>query len=47
MNKLKEEHMPFLDDAMYTPIHYKGIIVKQPFYQGTGNHSISQLEEVN
>lgn len=46
MNKLKEEHLPFLDDSMYTPIHYKGIIVKQPFFEGKGNHSVAQLEHI-
>lgn len=46
MNRIKEEYLPFLDDAMYTPIHYKGIIVKQPFFEGKGNHSVAQLERI-
>lgn len=46
MLKLKEEHLPFMDDSMYTPIHYKGMIVKQPFFEGKGNHSIAQLEAI-
>lgn len=34
----------FLQDDMYLPIYYKGILVKQPFFEGKGNHSIMQLE---
>ncbi len=44
--KLKDEHMPFMSDDMYLPIQYKGIKVKQPFYEGDGNHSVAKLEEL-
>ena len=46
MSKLKEECLVFMDDAMYTPIHYKGIIVKEPIFVGKGNHSVAKLEEI-
>jgi hypothetical protein len=46
MSKLKEEHLVFMSDEMYTPIHYKGMIVKQPFFEGKGNHSVAKLEEI-
>jgi hypothetical protein len=44
MTKLSEEHLVFLSDEMYTPIQYKGMIVKEPFFEGKGNHSVAQLE---
>jgi hypothetical protein len=31
---------------MYTPIHYKELIVQQPFFSGRGNHSVKQLEDM-
>lgn len=46
MSELKEEHLVFMSDEMYTPIHYKGMIVKQPFFEGKGNHSVAKLEEI-
>jgi hypothetical protein len=46
MSELEEEHLVFMSDEMYTPIHYKGMIVKQPFFKGKGNHSVAQLEEI-
>jgi len=36
----------YMSDEMYTPIQYKGIVAKQPFFEGKGNHSVSQLEEI-
>ena len=36
----------YLTDDMYLPIHYKGIIVEQPFYSGNGNHSVNELEKI-
>jgi hypothetical protein len=44
--ELKEEHLIFMSDEMYTPIHYKGMTVKQPFFEGKGNHSVAKLEEI-
>ena len=35
-----------MTDEMYLPIHYKGIIVEQPFYSGDGNHSVKELESI-
>jgi len=46
MTQLKDEHLVYLSDEMYTPIHYKGFIEPQPFYSGNGNHSVSELESI-
>ena len=46
MSKLNEEHLVFMSDEMYTPIHYKGMILKQPLFEGKGYHSVAQLEEI-
>ena len=46
MAELKTEHLVFMDDQMYLPISYKFKPVKQPFYQGPGNHSVKELEEI-
>jgi hypothetical protein len=46
MKELKEEHLVYMSDEMYTPIYYKGIIVKQPFFEGKGNHSVAELENI-
>jgi len=46
MENLKEEHLVYMSDEMYTPIHYKGMMVKQPFFKGKGNHSVAELEEL-
>ena len=36
---MKKEQKVFLDDQMYLPISYRGILVEQPIYKGDGNHS--------
>ena len=36
----------YLSDEMYTPIHYKSMIVKEPHFDGRGNHSVKQLEDI-
>lgn len=46
MSDIKIEHLVYMSDEMYTPIHYKGIMVEQPFFEGKGNHSVKQLEEI-
>jgi hypothetical protein len=46
MAKLQEEHLTYLSDDMYLPIHYKGMKVEQPFYSGDGNHSVVELEAI-
>ena len=46
MSGLKTEHLVYMSDEMYTPIHYKGMIVKQPFFKGKGNHSVAELEAI-
>jgi len=46
MAELKEEHMVYMTDDMYLPIHYKGMKVEQPFYSGNGNHSVFELEKI-
>lgn len=44
METLTKEQEQYLSDDMYLPIHYKGIKVEQPFFEGKGNHSVDQLE---
>jgi hypothetical protein len=44
--KLETEHLVYMSDEMYTPIHYKGFKAEQPFFEGKGNHSVKQLEEI-
>lgn len=46
MSKLQTEHLVYMSDDMYLPIHYKWIKVEQPFYSGDGNHSVAQLEAI-
>lgn len=46
MSELKTEHLVYMSDEMYTPIHYKGIVFEQPFFEGKGNHSVKELEEI-
>lgn len=43
---MKDEHLIYMSDDMYLPIHYKGILVEQPFYSGEGNHSVKELESI-
>jgi hypothetical protein len=46
LSELNGEYLPYLSDDMYIPIHYKGVVVKQPFFEGKGNHSVAQLEAI-
>jgi len=46
MSEFKKEHLVYMSDEMYTPIYYKGMIVKKPFFEGKGNHSVAQLEAI-
>jgi hypothetical protein len=46
MVELKTEHLVYMADEMYTPFHYKGMMVEQPFFEGKGNHSVKQLEDI-
>ena len=46
MSELKDEHLVYLSDEMYTPIHYKGTMISQPYFSGCGNHSVKQLEDI-
>jgi hypothetical protein len=46
MKKFEEKHLVYMSDEMYTPIHYKGFIVNQPFFKGKGEHSVKELEEI-
>lgn len=34
------------DEPNMRLIWYKGMIVKQPFFEGKGNHSVAKLEEI-
>ncbi len=46
MSKITDEQMIYLTDEMYLPIQYKGIIAKEPHFEGEGNHSVAQLEAI-
>ncbi len=46
MTQFTKEHLVYMSDEMYTPIHYKGMIVKEPFFEGKGKHSVKQLEDI-
>ena len=46
MSKLEDHHLVYMSDEMYTPIHYKGMVVKNPYFEGKGNHSVAQLEAI-
>jgi hypothetical protein len=46
MKEFKEEYLVYMSDEMYTPIHYKGMVVKQPYFEGRGNHSVAELETI-
>lgn len=36
----------YLEDQMYLPIQYKGIVIEQPPYLGDGRYSMYQLEKI-
>jgi hypothetical protein len=36
----------YMTDDMYTPIHYKSGLEKEPFYKGKWNHSVAELEAI-
>jgi len=46
MKEFKKEYLVYMSDDIYNPIHYKGMIVKEPHFEGKGNHSIAQLEAI-
>jgi len=46
LEEISSEQLVFMSDEMYTPIHYKGMVVEQPFYSGDGNHSVAELEKI-
>ena len=46
MKEPTKEHLLYMSDYMYTPIHYKGYVVKEPFFNGKGNHSVIELENI-
>lgn len=41
---MTKEQEVYLDDQMYLPIQYRGMLVEQPFYRGDGNHNVFELE---
>lgn len=43
---MTEEQKQYLTDDMYLPIHYKGMKVEQPFFQGKGQLSVKELEDL-
>lgn len=42
----QKEKENFMSDEMYLPIHYKGMLVEQPYFSGKGNHSVKELEDI-
>jgi hypothetical protein len=38
------EEQSYMDDLMYLPIQYHGIMEQQPFYKGDGNLSVHELQ---
>lgn len=46
MSQLKDEHLIYLSDDMYLPIHYRGIKVQPPFYSGDGVYNVSELQDL-
>ena len=46
MKNSHNEETVYLSDEFYLPIQYKGMIVKEPFFEGRGNHSVAQLENI-
>jgi hypothetical protein len=44
--KLQTEHLVYMSDDMYLPIHYKGYKVEQPYYSGDGNLSVNELQKL-
>ena len=45
-NEIPDNIAVYLSDYMYIPIHYKGMVVNEPFYGGAGNHSVLSLEKI-
>lgn len=43
---MNKEQEAYLDDQMYLPIHYKSMLVEEPFYQGDGVHNVRELEAI-
>ena len=41
-----EDYSPYLSDDIYLPEQYKTIVAKEPYFQGNGNHYITQLETI-
>ena len=46
MKTLTKEQEQYLSDDMYLPIHYRGIKVNQPFYEGDGILSVDKLQKL-
>jgi hypothetical protein len=44
--ELKTEHLVYMSDDMYLPIHYKGYKAEQPYYSGEGNLSVNELQKL-
>ncbi len=44
--KNNKEYEVYMTDEMYTPIHYKGMMVEQPRFKGKGKHSVKELEDI-
>lgn len=46
MSQLTDVELEYLSDDMYLPVHYVSMKVEEPHFEGRGNHSVSQLEEL-
>lgn len=44
--KLETEHLVYMSDEMYLPIHYKGYKVERPYYSCDGNLSVNELQKL-
>ena len=46
MREFTDKDMWMLDDDTYLPEQYKDNKSKEPFFEGRGNHNITQLEDL-
>jgi len=46
VKELTEEMSVYRLDEMYTPISYQGKQIMQPHFNGRGNHSVKELEDI-
>jgi hypothetical protein len=44
--EITQQELVYMSDDMYLPFHYKGMVVKEPYFSGSGNHYIAELENI-